>query len=124
MNKYLARDSGGYTYEQPSRNNCSVAGCFPEKLRWCLIEQVCQGSKAQSALNNPENGILLYVRTFKKWFAFRCTLMILNLSRMRRNVIRDSLRRPENCKRDSALRTCWRFRVFRVAYHIRNDDLL
>ena len=42
-NEYLAIDSGGYVYKQPSRINCSL--CFPEKLRWCLSEQVCQGSK-------------------------------------------------------------------------------
>ena len=24
---------------------CRVAEYFPEKLRWCLIEQVCQGVK-------------------------------------------------------------------------------
>ena len=22
-----------------------MAGCFPEKLRWCLSEQICQGSE-------------------------------------------------------------------------------
>ena len=33
VNEYLAIDSGGYLYEQRSRINCSVAGCFPEKLR-------------------------------------------------------------------------------------------
>ena len=31
-------------YEQSSRIGCSVAGYFPEKFRWCLIEQFCQGS--------------------------------------------------------------------------------
>ena len=45
INEYLAIDSGGYVYEQPSRSNCGMAGCFPEKPRWCLGEQVCQGSK-------------------------------------------------------------------------------
>ena len=39
MNEYLDIDSGGYLYEQPLCSSCSVAGCFPEKLRWCLIEQ-------------------------------------------------------------------------------------
>ena len=40
MNEYLAIDSGGYFYEQPSHINCSVAGSFfPEKLRQHLIEQ-------------------------------------------------------------------------------------
>ena len=41
MNEYMATNSGKYLYEQPSRINCSVAGCFPEKLRRCLIEQIC-----------------------------------------------------------------------------------
>ena len=46
INEYLAIDSDGYVYEQHSRINCKhMAGCFPEKLRWCLSEQVCQGSK-------------------------------------------------------------------------------
>ena len=34
-------------YEQSSRFNCSIAGCFPEKLKWCSIEQVCQGVKCK-----------------------------------------------------------------------------
>ena len=38
MNEYLAIDIGRYLYENPSRINYSVAGCFPEKLRRCLIE--------------------------------------------------------------------------------------
>ncbi|KAK2187572.1 hypothetical protein NP493_161g01026 [Ridgeia piscesae] len=41
INEYMARGSGEYVYEQPSRINW----CFPEKPRWCLSEQVCQGSK-------------------------------------------------------------------------------
>ena len=45
INEYPAIDSGGYVYEQSSRTNCSMTGCFPEKPRWCLIEQVCQGNK-------------------------------------------------------------------------------
>ena len=43
-NEYLVIDSGGYLYEQPLRINCSMVGCFQEKLRQCLIEQVCQGN--------------------------------------------------------------------------------
>ena len=35
-----------------------MAGCFLEKLRRCLIEQVCQGSKVLSGLNGPEEWIL------------------------------------------------------------------
>ena len=45
MNEYMAIDSDGYLYGQPSRIICSMAGCFPEKPRQCSIEQVCQGSK-------------------------------------------------------------------------------
>ena len=39
---YLAIDNGGYLHELPSRINCSMAGCFRKKVRWYLIEQVCQ----------------------------------------------------------------------------------
>jgi len=45
MNECLAIGSGGYLYEQHSLINCSMAGCFLEKLIWCMIEPVCQGSK-------------------------------------------------------------------------------
>ena len=41
-----------------------MAGCFPEKPRWCLSEQVCPGSKVYSALSNPEDWILQYIRTY------------------------------------------------------------
>ena len=37
MNEYLAIDSGGYLYKQHLHINCCMAGCFLEKLRWCLI---------------------------------------------------------------------------------------
>ena len=37
-------------YEQPSHINCSVTECFPAKLKWSLIEYVCQGNKVRSAL--------------------------------------------------------------------------
>ena len=50
MNEYLAIESGGYLNKQPSRINYSMAGCFPEKLKWFLIEQVCQGSKVFSSV--------------------------------------------------------------------------
>ena len=33
INEYLAKDSGGYLTEPPSRINCSMVGCFPKKLR-------------------------------------------------------------------------------------------
>ena len=37
-------------YEQSSSIDCRVAECFLAKLRWFLIEQVCQGYKVWSAL--------------------------------------------------------------------------
>ena len=40
INEYLAIDRGGCVYEQTV--------CFPEKLRWCLIEQVCQEVKCKA----------------------------------------------------------------------------
>ena len=40
--EYLAVDSGGYVNETSSRNDCSVAECFPEKSRWCWNERYCQ----------------------------------------------------------------------------------
>ena len=39
MNEYLAVDSGGYFYKQPWLD------ASHEKLRWCLVEQVCQVNK-------------------------------------------------------------------------------
>ena len=48
IEELLAIDIGGYLYKQPLCINCSVAGCFSEKLRWCLIEQVCQGVKCKA----------------------------------------------------------------------------
>ena len=42
MNEYLAIDNGGYLHGQPSCINGSMAGYFPEKLRRCLIEKLCQ----------------------------------------------------------------------------------
>ena len=38
VNEYLAIDSGGYLYKQPSRNKYSMAGCFLEQLTRRLIE--------------------------------------------------------------------------------------
>ena len=40
-----------------------MAGCFPEKPRLCLSEQVCEGSKVKCALNGPEDWILCYIKT-------------------------------------------------------------
>ena len=47
-------DSGGYLCMNSVCINCSMAGCFPEKLRWCTIERVCQGVKCSSL------GLLLF----------------------------------------------------------------
>ena len=60
--EYLAIDNGGYLYEHPSHIN--LAGCFPEKSRWCLTEQTCQGSKVYSALSSPVDWIMCYIRTY------------------------------------------------------------
>ena len=38
-----------------------MVGCFPEKPKWCLSEQICQGSTVYSALNSPEDWILRYI---------------------------------------------------------------
>ena len=64
MNEYLAIDSGVYLYEQPSRFNCSMAGWVPEKLRRCLIEQVCQGREMYRALSSPQDWIFRYMGTY------------------------------------------------------------
>ena len=37
MNKYLAIDNGVYVNEQRSCINCSVAHCYPAKLRWFFL---------------------------------------------------------------------------------------
>ena len=36
-------------YEQLLGINCSMAGCFPEKLRCCLIVLLCQGRTGNDA---------------------------------------------------------------------------
>ena len=65
MNEYLAINSGGYVYEQPSRINCGMAGCFTETFRWYLIEQVYQGVKCiYSTFSSPEDWILCYRRNY------------------------------------------------------------
>ena len=46
----MAIDCGVYVYEQPTRINYCVAECFLDKLRWYLIEQLCQESKVWSVL--------------------------------------------------------------------------
>ena len=45
-----------------------MAECFSEKLRWYLIEQVCQGSKVYSALSSAKDWILRYIRTYLNLF--------------------------------------------------------
>ena len=52
----MAIDCVVYVYEQPSRFNCCVGECFVAKLRCCLIEQDCQGSKVWSALAFQRTG--------------------------------------------------------------------
>ena len=52
----MAIQCGVHVYEQHSRINCCVAECFVAKLRWCLTEQVCQGSKVWSALAIQRTG--------------------------------------------------------------------
>ena len=39
-----------------------MAGCFQEKLKWCLSELVCRESNVSSALNGPEDWIQRYIR--------------------------------------------------------------
>ena len=39
-------------------------GYFPEKPRLCLIEQVYQGVKCKSALSNPDDWTLRYIKTY------------------------------------------------------------
>ena len=51
INEYVAIDSGGYMYEQPLRINLYMDGCFPEMLRWCVIEQVCQQFSFSSSVS-------------------------------------------------------------------------
>ena len=46
INEYLAIDNGGYVYEQSSCIKCSIwLDVSQRSWRWCLNEQVCQGSK-------------------------------------------------------------------------------
>ena len=44
-NEYLAIDSGGYVYEKPCAVIAAYGWMLPEKPRWCLSDQFCQGSK-------------------------------------------------------------------------------
>ena len=43
MNEHLAINSVGYLHVKSLCSKCSGAEWFPEKSRWCSIEQVCQG---------------------------------------------------------------------------------
>ena len=40
-----------------------MAECFPENLRWCSNEQICQGVKCKT-LSTPEDWIRQYIRTY------------------------------------------------------------
>ena len=57
-------------YEQPSRIKHSLTGCFPEKLRRYLVEQVCQGVKCKG-LSRPEDRTLRYIRTCVLYYNYR-----------------------------------------------------
>ena len=78
MNEYLVRQLDQY---KSSSINCGMAGCFPEKLRLCLIEQVCHGDKC-SVLSNPEDWILGYIRTCRYLFTFRVRIDISDLDKV------------------------------------------
>ena len=61
MSEYLAIDSGGYLC---MNRQWSVAGCFPEKSRWCSVEEVyLPASKVFTTLSSPGNWILSYITT-------------------------------------------------------------
>ena len=45
INEYLAVGCGGHVNELPSRSNCGLAECFPQKTRWRWNEHICQGVK-------------------------------------------------------------------------------
>ncbi len=62
----MAIDSGGNVSDLVAARNCCIAriDCFPEKLRLCRNEQVCQGGKnVYSALSGPTDWILRYIKT-------------------------------------------------------------
>ena len=42
-----------------------MAGCFPEKLTRCLIEQVCQEVKRKSALSSPADRTQHYIHKLR-----------------------------------------------------------
>ena len=44
--------------------HCSVTKYFPEKMRWCSIENVCLGVEFNCALCNADHWILRYIRTY------------------------------------------------------------
>ena len=46
VNEYLGTDCSGYVFmHQYLCIRCRVGGYFPEKMKLCLLEQVCQGVK-------------------------------------------------------------------------------
>ena len=80
---YIApvHSAGVYVYDQHSRINCCVAEYFLAKLRWCLSEQVCQGSQVCSALAFQRTGycaiidknlpyLYLYMHVYKRMGVF------------------------------------------------------
>ena len=50
-----------------------MAGCFPEKLRWYLSEQVCGEVMCKSALSSPMDWILRYIETYLYFFFYKGT---------------------------------------------------
>ena len=59
--------------------NCSVAGCFLEKSRWCVIEQVCQEVKCKLLLCNCDDWILSYIRTYRLFFSLNKMFIITTI---------------------------------------------
>ena len=71
INEYLAIDSGGYVYKQPSCIICSI--CLDASQRswdgvWLNREVKCKG-----ALSNPEDRILRYIRTYLLFYLTEST---------------------------------------------------
>ena len=72
----MAIDSGGNVSDLVAARNCCIAriDCFPEKLRLCRNEQVCQGGKnVYSALGGPTDWILRNIKTTFFNIAWVCT---------------------------------------------------
>ena len=68
INEYLVIDGDGNNVnEWSSRNNCSVAECFPGKPSWCRNEQVCRGVTCKALWAVQWNG---YCVIWKHTFIF------------------------------------------------------